>query len=276
MKPLFRLACVFFLASASSVYAQIEDTKAPVTSAERPPIKPEEKSPKEKPVSDTAQPSSDDKSLEKKKKAASKPKADTGPSEWQKLRETDQEYAACRLALSVLGTKYEEIPTITDADDRDCGIARPIRVQEIIPGVVLKGGAEMRCDTARALGFWTQSFIRPAAAALPEAPQLTGFQLGSRYSCRARIGTGKKRPKISQHALGNAIDIMAFEFSNGETLKIEPRQDTGNIAESFQRSAQSTACLYFSTVLGPGSNAAHDNHLHLDVVARRNGWRLCQ
>lgn len=278
MKPVYHLACAFFLAAASSVYAQVEDKMTADALDERPPVKPEEEpqTKDEDPASEKEPPVSDDMTSEKKNVVKTKPKPVSGPPEWRKLRETDQEYAACRLALSVLGTKYEEIPAIKDPDDRDCGIARPIRVQEIIPGVALQGGAEMRCDTARALGFWTQSFMRPAASALPEAPQLTGFQLGSGYSCRARVGTGKKRPKISQHALGNAIDIMAFEFSNGEVLKVEPRQDTGNIAEGFQRSAQSTACLYFSTVLGPGSNAAHNDHLHLDVAARKNGWRLCQ
>ena len=36
------------------------------------------------------------------------------------------------------------------------------------------------------------------------------------------------------------------------------------------------ACLYFTTVLGPGSNAAHDDHLHLDVKARNGGYRICE
>ncbi|MEG4644742.1 extensin family protein [Paracoccus sp. APAP_BH8] len=28
--------------------------------------------------------------------------------------------------------------------------------------------------------------------------------------------------------------------------------------------------------LGPGANAAHVDHLHLDIKARRGGFRLCQ
>ncbi|MEO6301119.1 MAG: extensin family protein, partial [Paracoccaceae bacterium] len=32
----------------------------------------------------------------------------------------------------------------------------------------------------------------------------------------------------------------------------------------------------FSTVLGPGSNTSHDDHLHLDIMARDNGFRLCE
>lgn len=206
------------------------------------------------------------------RKSARKP----GPPAWKKLRESKQEHDACRLALSLLGTVYEEIEPVTDPDDPDCGMAKPLRVTEILPGLELEGSAEMRCDTARALGFWARDFLRPAAATLPGAPRLTGLRLGSTYSCRSRAGTGKEQPKLSEHALGNAIDIAAFLFDEAEPLPVQPREDSGNRFEAFQRSARATACLYFTTVLGPGSNAAHDDHLHLDVIARKNGWRLCQ
>lgn len=198
------------------------------------------------------------------------------PPLWYQLVETDQEYQACKLALTMLGTVYEERPAQTEAENRDCGIARPIMVQRVLPDLELDGGALMRCDTARALGFWARDFVRPAAATLPGAPRVIGMQLGSTYDCRGRIGTGEAQPKLSEHALGTAIDIASFRFDAGAPLVIEPRQDTGDQAESFQRAVQSAACLYFTTVLGPGSNAAHDQHLHLDAAVRRGGWRLCQ
>ena len=191
-------------------------------------------------------------------------------------KETEQEYAACRLGLALLGTVYEERPKITEPDNAECGINRPLHVTEILPGLTLQGGAIMRCDTALALGFWAQQFLLPASANLPGAPRLTGLQLGTTYDCRARNGTGEKQPKLSEHALGNAIDIAAFEFDDGQTLVVEPRQDTGDLLEAFQQAARGSACLYFTTVLGPGSNAAHSDHLHLDVAARNNDWRLCQ
>ncbi|SIS76347.1 extensin-like domain-containing protein [Paracoccus saliphilus] len=267
------LAC-FVLVTGSGAIAQetpperIEDA-APISSDTRPPARPE---------SDTPAPPSEpeERSEPAKPREPAKPVEEAGPPAWKDLRETDQEYASCRLALSLLGSVYEEIPPITDPDDSDCGIARPLRVTEILPGLELEGGAEMRCDTARALGFWARDFLRPAAATLPDSPRLTGLRLGSTYSCRARAGTGKKRPKLSEHALGNAIDIAAFLFDNSDPLPVQPREDTGDRFEAFQRSARATACLYFTTVLGPGSNEAHDDHLHLDVKSRKNGWRLCQ
>ncbi|MBC7084727.1 MAG: extensin family protein, partial [Firmicutes bacterium] len=36
------------------------------------------------------------------------------------------------------------------------------------------------------------------------------------------------------------------------------------------------ACLYFTTVLSPGSDDAHKDHLHLDVIERKSGYRFCR
>ena len=200
-----------------------------------------------------------------------------GPPMHQTLRESDTDYAACLLALSHLGMRYAEMPPVTDPESRDCGIARPIRVDEVLPGVTLDGGALMRCGTARALGFWTRDFVRPAAALLPGAPRLAGLTPGTTYDCRGRVGTGADAPKLSEHAYGNAVDIAAFRLDNGDVLPVAPRQDSGNLPEAFQRAVRGAACLWFTTVLGPGSNAAHDDHLHLDIIDRGDSdWRLCQ
>ena len=82
--------------------------------------------------------------------------------------------------------------------------------------------------------------------------------------------------KLSEHAFGNAIDIMAFGFKDGSQIKVAPREREGSREESFQDAVRATACLHFTTVLGPGSDDAHSNHLHLDVIARSGGFRLCQ
>lgn len=198
------------------------------------------------------------------------------PPLWFVQAETDSDFAACRLALALLGTTYRQEPPVTEGDNRDCGIARPLRVSQILPGVALTGDPVMRCDTARALGFWTRDFLRPAAALMPGAPQLTALETGSGYTCRDRVGTGRALPKPSEHGNGNAIDVTGFRFDTDQTLSVQPREGDGAMDEAFQRAARGTACLLFTTVLGPGSNAAHDDHLHLDMAARNGGWRLCE
>jgi hypothetical protein len=37
-----------------------------------------------------------------------------------------------------------------------------------------------------------------------------------------------------------------------------------------------TTCARFATVLGPGSDGAHEAHIHVDLEARRHGGKLCE
>ncbi|MDM7255566.1 MAG: extensin family protein, partial [Paracoccus sp. (in: a-proteobacteria)] len=204
-----------------------------------------------------------------------------GPPEWETLRESDADFTACTQALWRLGAGFTVEAPVTEAGNRDCGIARPVRVQTILPKVEIPGGAVMRCDTALALGRWLRDTVRPAGRLMPDRPELRAVLPGSTYQCRDRVGTAQT--KMSEHALGNAFDVAGFRFEitrDGAPevldLPVTPRQDSGDMAEAFQRAVRGAACLYFTTVLGPGSNAAHDDHLHLDIRARNGGFRLCQ
>jgi hypothetical protein len=69
---------------------------------------------------------------------------------------------------------------------------------------------------------------------------------------------------------------MGFTFAEGPPIAVEPREAQGTMAEAFQDAVRASACLDFSTVLGPGSNASHADHLHLDVIERSRGYRLCE
>lgn len=196
------------------------------------------------------------------------------PPVHETLRENDFAYSACLLELTLLGADYSEEPAITDAQHRDCGIDRPITLRAPLPGIQIAGGAVMRCDTARHLAHWLRDFVRPAASLLPGQPRLVAIEPGSTYQCRATIGT--EGTNLSEHAFGNAFDIAAFGFDDGTRIEIMPREGKGDMVEAFQHAVRNTACLHFSTVLGPGANAAHADHLHLDIKARNGGWRLCQ
>jgi Extensin-like protein C-terminus len=43
----------------------------------------------------------------------------------------------------------------------------------------------------------------------------------------------------------------------------------------FLRDVHAAACEQFNTVLGPGSNVYHADHLHLDLMRRSSGQRIC-
>ena len=190
------------------------------------------------------------------------------------LRENDFDHAACRLELTLLNADFSVEPPLGDPAHRDCGIARPILLRQPLPGIEIPGGALMRCDMARHLAHWLRDFVHPAAAMLPGQPRLAAIEPGTGYACRPTIGNGGEN--LSEHAYGNAFDIAAFRFQDGSRIQIAPRRDSGDLTEAFQRALRGSACLHFTTVLGPGSNDAHADHLHLDLKPRRGGWRLCQ
>lgn len=207
-------------------------------------------------------------------KDSSKPAGTVGPPAWEALREDEFAYQSCLLGLSMLDVGYEEVGPVTSAEDRDCGIARPLNVTEIQPSVTIAGGAVMRCETARRLALWLRNDALEAVGHLPGAPRIAEILPGSTYQCRARVGGAED--KLSEHALGNAFDVSGFRMTNGTELMVSPRNDTGDVEEAVQKAMRYAACLQFTTVLGPGSNASHDDHLHFDIAARRGGWRLCE
>ena len=169
---------------------------------------------------------------------------------------------------------YEEVAAVVPDDDVDCGILQPVKVSEIAPGVALVPPAVIRCPTAHALAAWVQDFVLPAAARLDGRGALTAIENGSGYTCRRR--NNQADGALSEHAFGNAFDVMGFRFEQGAPVMIEPRKAEDSLVSAFQDAIWASACLDFSTVLGPGSNTSHDDHLHLDIMARDTGFRLCE
>jgi len=84
--------------------------------------------------------------------------------------------------------------------------------------------------------------------------------LGS-FSCRGVNGGGR----LSQHALGQAIDIAGFRLSDGSTVSVERDWSEPGTKRQFLQELAHRACGYFSVVLTPDSNAEHYNHIHLDI-----------
>ena len=46
--------------------------------------------------------------------------------------------------------------------------------------------------------------------------------------------------------------------------------------QGFLRDVQSGACAHFTTVLAPGSNVYHYDHIHVDLMRRSSGRVICQ
>jgi len=69
--------------------------------------------------------------------------------------------------------------------------------------------------------------------------------------------------KLSAHAVGLAVDIAAFELANGETISVA--EDKASKKSAVLATMQTAARGWFTTILGPGSDAAHATHWHLDI-----------
>jgi hypothetical protein len=199
--------------------------------------------------------------------------ADQTPPDPPPQPEDPQVLAACLADLKEIGTVFAERPAIDD--ETGCGIAAPITVTKLLPDVALEPEATMRCETALQLARMTRDLLKPAAeTAFPGRPKLTAIRQASAYVCRNR--NSAENGKVSEHAYGNAIDIAALRFGDEEQPVMIARQDDGTANAAFQRAFNAIACLYFTTVLSPGSDATHQDHMHLDVIKRKSGFRYCR
>jgi hypothetical protein len=186
--------------------------------------------------------------------------------------ESDADHAECTRELQSLGVVFRETPRIDDGNG--CGIDKPIIVSQALPGITLKPEATLRCPTALALARWMKGSVIPTASvALPESGDITTINQASAYICRLR--NGADTGKISEHARGNAIDIASFSFKKGEDVAVRSRREDSTLTGAFQRTVSAAGCLYFTTVLDPESDAAHETHFHLDVLQRNGDYRYC-
>jgi hypothetical protein len=96
----------------------------------------------------------------------------------------------------------------------------------------------------------------------------------SAYSCRGMNGNANAH--ISEHAFGNALDIAGFTLADGRQISVEHGWKGMPEEQGFLHDVQATACQQFTTVLAPGSNVYHYNHIHVDLMRRATRRLICQ
>ncbi|CAN0197637.1 unnamed protein product, partial [Phaeothamnion confervicola] len=152
------------------------------------------------------------------------------------------------------------------------GPARPQRIGGATP-VELKPTATLACPIVSALDQWIAASVQPAARHWFNQPVVEIKQI-SAYSCRGMNGQAGAR--ISEHAFGNALDIAAFVFADGRRVTVKNGWQGSPEEQGFLRDVQGAACETFTTVLAPGSNRFHYDHIHVDLMRRSSGRRVCQ
>ncbi len=179
---------------------------------------------------------------------------------------------ACERQLNAMGVTFEKRPPISDGNG--CLVPAPLEVSSLGASVSLKPPAILNCSVTLAVANWVKNVVQPFAEKSFPGKKLSAIRQASGYVCRPR--NNAESSKLSEHATANAIDIAGFEFDDKSFHDVKIRQRTGSLEEAFQKAVRFSACLDFTTVLGPLSDANHSDHLHFDLAQRRGGYRLCQ
>jgi hypothetical protein len=169
--------------------------------------------------------------------------------------------------------KFGDAQRITDIDlGNGCFVHNAYDVRSLV-GVSFSSSAKMNCGVANETAQWLDSTVQPAAQeAFGE--KVVAIDVPSAFACRPR--NNQRGAKLSEHGMGNAIDVSAFVLESGR--KVTVLDDWGSWSDSgrFLKQVRAEACGPFKTVLGPGSDAHHRDHLHLDLQRHRSGGSYCR
>jgi hypothetical protein len=139
--------------------------------------------------------------------------------------------------------------------------------------VALKPAATLACPIVSVLDRWIADSVQPAAQRWFGARVVEIKQI-SAYSCRGM--NGNPNAHISEHAFGNALDIAAFTLADGRRITVKDGWHGLPEEQGFLRDVQGAACQQFNTVLAPGSNQYHYDHIHVDLMRRASRRIICE
>jgi hypothetical protein len=164
------------------------------------------------------------------------------------------------------------------ADGPKCQVALPVTLQSVETAagrITLPERPLLNCAFALQLSLWLADAAAPGVAAR-EKSRLAKVATGPGYDCRGR--NGDIGAKLSEHAAGNAVDITTLTLDDGKTIQIADAGSESTSSYQMLRGLRTTACGYFSTVLGPGANAAHVSHFHFDLGrhGKSASYRICE
>ena len=184
----------------------------------------------------------------------------------------------CLADLKIAGAQFS--PTPSDRLDGRCPVISPIDIISLeTPSgrITFPGKPTFNCVFALQLAKWLSNVAAPLVKILA-GNDLVTLETGPGYVCRTRNGDTFQDAKLSEHATGNAVDITSLGLANKRQIGIAAVADESNPDRRLLTALRLTACGYFTTVLGPGANAAHATHYHLDlgVHGKSSNYRICE
>jgi hypothetical protein len=183
---------------------------------------------------------------------------------------TPPQLSACQQRLTPDFVLMHPLAPITGPGS--CGADDVVRLDAVVlkdgQRIALAPAPTLRCPMAEAVAHWIREEVTPAAATFG-SPAHT-IVTGTSYECRGRDRV--PGAKLSEHCRANALDLRGLRLANGRVVDFT---DTA-VPKEFRELIRQSACTRFTTVLGPGSDAYHEGHIHLDLIERQGGYRLCQ
>lgn len=179
-----------------------------------------------------------------------------GIATYTKLTLAKHRPSLCFDALNNTSVIYTRIQDKKTA--RGCGFYNALSLQKI--QIPYSASLRMTCIQAAALSIWEKHIVQPQAQKILGSPIKRIETYGS-YSCRNIAGTNKR----SEHAYANAVDISGFLLQDGRLISVKSDWGKNTPEAKFLKKIHSGACALFSVTLGPDYNAAHADHLHLDM-----------
>ena len=183
--------------------------------------------------------------------------------------------ASSCLAKLIAGGATAE-PTAAPLSAGGCGVEAPVRLSSIMAeggAVSLPDRPLLACEFAAVIADYVRLIVAPLGQAMLSA-KVAAIETGPGYDCRTqdRIAGAK----ISAHGHGLAVDFAAITLSDKRRILVE--RQTSPEETSYFRAVRTAACGWFTTVLGPGSDAFHANNLHLDIELHGStaSYRICQ
>jgi hypothetical protein len=175
----------------------------------------------------------------------------------------------CRLRLTPDLAAIQALPPISSGQ---CAAEDVVRVDAVVAHdgrrIPITPPATLRCPMAEAVIHWVRDELSSIAAEF--GGPLKSLMVDTSYECRSRNHVAGA--KLSEHGRANAIDVRGFTLADGTVVEFT----SPAMKKEKLYLLRETACDRFTTVLGPGSDTYHENHVHFDILERRGGYRICQ
>lgn len=177
--------------------------------------------------------------------------------------------SACQLRLAKIAV-FRPIPVLVGPGE--CGALDAVSLEAVMLAdktkVTVAPIATLRCTMAEQVANWVRDDVAPEALKLGAA--IRGLDNLDSYECRGRNRV--RGAKLSEHGRANALDVHDFKLADGRVIGLTDVK----VDKDWREAIRASACARFSTVLGPGSDGSHEEHIHLDLAERHNNYKICE